>query len=114
GPVEGGGTLRVPERVARAADRVEQPRLSALFELLAHVADVNGDHVVALGLACPNRLQQLFTRQHLARMAEEVLEQRELGVGQGQLPRATPRAACGRFEVEVRKTQTVGRTGAAE
>ena len=93
---------------------MQQPRLACFLELLPHVADVHRDHVVALRLSVPDRIQQLLAGEHLARMAQEVLEQSELRLGQRQRPFSTPGAATRRFEDEVGEAQMVRGRGAAK
>src|SRR4029077_10370983 len=68
--------------IAGAAHRVQQARFAVQLQLLTQVADVDGDDVVAVGLALPHRVDQLLAGQDLAGMAQEVPQQVELGGGQ--------------------------------
>ena len=100
----GGEGSRLAQGVADAADRVDQPRLAARLGLLAQVADVDVERVRAVAeVVAPDAVEDHRAGQHLPRVAEEELEQRELGAGQGERlvaarrPRAWPgRARCRR------------------
>ena len=73
----------VAQRVADAADRVDEPRLAAGLGLAAQVADVHVERVRAEAeVVAPDALVDHRAREHLARVAQEQLEQRELGARQ--------------------------------
>src|ERR1700730_8237080 len=96
------------QRIAGPADGVQEPRLAGVLQLLPEGADVDGDHVVRLGLASPNGVQKLFARKHLARVAEEVLQKVELGRRQRDGTGTAPGAAGGRLQRQVGEAKVVG------
>src|SRR5882672_7637427 len=106
----GGVKTLFPKGVAGAPDRVEEARLSAVFELLPQVADINRDHVVALRLILPDLLKQLLASQDLPRMPHEMLQELELGRSEGHRPLAPPRAPASGFQEQVGESQIVMRT----
>src|SRR5437868_3016218 len=71
------------EDVARAADRMEEPRLATGFELPSQVRD---EHLDRVGdrerVVTPHLVQQPLARHDDALIAHEVLEQLELALGQ--------------------------------
>src|ERR1700693_651900 len=93
--------------VAGAAHRAQQPRLPALLELLPQVPDVDRYDIVVFRLAFPDRLQQVFTRQDLAGVSHEVLQEIELGRREAHRSRAAPRAAAWRFQQQVGESKMV-------
>ena len=100
-----GTRLRRPpvpaEPVAQPADRLDRLQAERPVDLLAQVADVHLDDVRALLEAeVPGRLEQLHLRQHMAGVAHEGLQQRELARGQLDLAVAAPDRAGGRIEPE--------------
>src|SRR3954451_2934857 len=79
----GGGSSLLPEDVADAADRVQEPRLALGFELAAQVADVDLERVRARAeVIAPDALEDLPAGEHLAGVAEEELEHEELRAGE--------------------------------
>ena len=69
--------------VADAADRLDQPRLVALLGLPAEVADVDVERVGAEAeVVAPDALEDHRPGQHLPRIEQEELQQRELGARQ--------------------------------
>src|SRR5438552_26495 len=98
------GTLFV-QRVARAADRVEQARLA---QLVAQVSDVDGDDVVGFGFAVPHGVDELLAGKYLPRVAQKMLQQVELRCGQVDRVLAAPRAAARRLEAQVAEAEMVG------
>src|SRR5829696_2036176 len=77
------GSRLYAEDVARAADRMKEPRLATGFELPPEVRHEHldgvrdGERVVA-----PHLVEQLLARDHQALVAHQVLEQLELPLGQ--------------------------------
>ena len=96
--------------VARATHGVEKPRLA---ELLAQVADVDGNDVVRVGLPVPDGVEQLLAGEDLPRVTEEMSQKLELGRGQVQGAVGAPGGAAGRLEPDVAEAQVVGRRGPA-
>ena len=65
-------------------------------ELAAQVADVDVDDVAAgVEVDAPHRVEELLAREHLARVAHEVLEQRELAARQVDLDVVAARGDAG-------------------
>src|SRR4051812_25681745 len=75
------------EDVARAADRMKEPRLATGFQLPPQIGHEHldrvrdGERVVA-----PHLVEQLLARDDQALVAHEVLEQLELALGELDLP----------------------------
>src|SRR3569623_1971043 len=71
------------EYVARAADRMEEPRLATGFELPSQVGDEDldrgGDRE---GVVAPHLVEGLLAGDHEALVAHQVLEQPELALGE--------------------------------
>src|SRR5207302_4370121 len=101
----------VAQRVASPAHRVQDAGLS---ELVAQVPDVHRDHVVAVDLALPHRIDQLLARQHLARVAEKMPQQVKLGGGQLEGVVAPPRRPGRGLEPEIGEREMVGWRGPPE
>src|SRR5215207_9447031 len=71
------------ELVARATDGLDGLDPERRVDLLAQVPDVHLDHVRVAGeVDAPHVVQDLRFRRHVAVLAHEVLEQRELARGQ--------------------------------
>src|SRR4051812_6128809 len=71
------------EYVARAADRMEEPRLATGFELPSQVGDEDLDRVRDReGVVTPHLVEQLLAGDHEALVAHQVLEQLELALGE--------------------------------
>ena len=105
-----GGATRFTKRVPDPAHRLDQPRLAALLGLAAQVADVDLERVRARAeVVPPDRLEELGAAEHEARVAHQVLEQRELGLGELDRPLASVNLAGGRVESEVRVSELLGR-----
>ena len=76
---------------ADAAKGVQQPRFAAGLGLLTQVADVDAERVgVGAEVVAPDVLEDHRAREHLARMAQEQLEQLELGPRQQQRSLVVP------------------------
>src|SRR5581483_6702649 len=91
----GCGASRLAQRVTDAPDRVDQARLPACLGLLAQVADVDVQRVRAVAdVVAPDAVEDDRAGQNLLRVAQEELEQRELGAGELQLAVAAPDLAC--------------------
>src|SRR3954463_9207934 len=77
------------EDVARAADRMEEPRLATGFPLPSQVGDEDLDRVGDRErVVAPHLVEQLLARDDQALVAHEVLEQLELALGQLDPPLA--------------------------
>src|SRR5437763_4412095 len=71
------------EDVARAADRMEEPRLATGFELPSQVGDEDLDRVGDReGVVAPHLVEQLLPGDHQPLVAHQVLEQLELALGE--------------------------------
>src|SRR3970040_294187 len=79
-------TLLLSQGVARAADRLDETRLSLLLQLSAQRPDVHLDDVrVAAEVVDPDALHDLVLGEDLARVGHEELEQLVLCGGQADL-----------------------------
>ena len=97
-----GSSRLLAEGVADAAHGLQQARLAVLFELAAEVADVDPERVRGRAeVVAPDALVDLRARQHLARVAQEELEQVELGARQLQAAVAARGLARRRVERDV-------------
>src|SRR3954468_18105178 len=77
------GTRLYAEYVARAADRMEEARLSTGFELPSQVGDEDLDRVRDRErVVAPDLVEQLLARDHEPLVAHQVLEQLELALGE--------------------------------
>src|SRR3954464_6218188 len=77
------GTRLYAEYVARAADRMEEARLSTGFELPSQVGDEDLDRVRDRErVIAPDLVEQLLPRDHEPFVAHQVLEQLELALRQ--------------------------------
>src|SRR6476660_1854853 len=93
------GSSLLAQRVTDAANRVDEPRFAAGFGLAPQVADVDVERVRREAeVVAPDALEDDRTGEHLARVAQEQLEQRELR--SRQLDRATVAMHVARAEVE--------------
>ena len=93
---------RDAQHVADAAHRVQQARLVADLGLAAQVADVDAERVRAgAEVIAPDVLEDRRARQHLAGVAQEHLEQQELGAGEREQPLAAPRLVGARVQAQV-------------
>src|SRR5690349_21661424 len=73
------GSSLLPQRVADAANGVDQPRLAAGLGLASQVADVDVERVRGeTEVVAPDPFEDDRTRQDLTRVPQEELEQREL------------------------------------
>src|SRR3954468_24221807 len=71
------------EDVARAADRMEEPRLATGFQLPSQVGDEDLDRVGDRErVVAPDLVEQLLAGDDQALVAHEVLEQLELALGE--------------------------------
>src|SRR3954447_10897227 len=87
------------EDVARAADRMEEPRLATGFQLPSQVRHEDLDRVGDReGVIAPHLVEQLLARDHQALVAHQVLEQLELALG--ELDAALPAGDLVRVGVE--------------
>src|ERR671926_1068135 len=81
------GTRLYAEYVARAADRMEEARLSTGFELPSQVGDEDLDRVGDRErVVAPHLVEQLLARDDQALVAHEVLQQLELALGEVDRP----------------------------
>src|SRR4051794_27059265 len=88
-PSSNGAPSRLAQDVAHAAHGVQQAPLASGLGLAAQVADVDAQRVRRRAeVVAPDALEERRARQHLARMLEEELEQRELGLGELDAARA--------------------------
>src|SRR5512133_1311580 len=72
------GSSLLSQRVADAAHRVNQARLAAGFGLPPQIADVDVERIGSEAeVVAPHALEDDRARQHLARVAQEQLEERE-------------------------------------
>src|SRR4029077_21128848 len=97
--------LRRPQRVADAPQRMNQRRLIAV-DLLAQVADVRlDDPSVASEVVLPDVIEDLRLREHLARVQQQIAQQRELGRAEidATLAAANLSRLLVEFEIEERK-----------
>src|SRR3954469_19052607 len=75
------------EYVARAADRVEEPRLATGFKLPSEIRDEDLDRVRDRErVIAPYLVEQLLAGDHQALVAHQVLEQLELTLREVDLP----------------------------
>src|SRR5439155_26705468 len=94
------------QRIARAADRLDESRSAARLELDAQVFDAHVHEVrIAQIVETPDVLKNLLTRQHLARMPQEQLEQLVLAGGQLQLLAVAAGFAFAGHHLDVVKAQ---------
>src|SRR4051812_49632023 len=81
------GTRLYAEYVARAADRMEEARLSTGFELPSQVGDEDLDRVRDRErVVAPDLVEQLLARDHEPLVAHQVLEQLELALREVDRP----------------------------
>src|ERR1700690_858925 len=91
-----------PENVAGSPDRGQQPRLTAGFELAAQIGDEDLDRVGRReGVVAPDLVEQALARDHDALVAQQVLEQLELALGQLDLALAARDLVRIRVEAEI-------------
>ena len=101
----------LPQHVADPAHGVQQPRLAARLGLAPQVADVDAERVGGgAEVVAPHALEQLRAAEHLARVLEEHLQQRELGARQLERALAAPHLVRARVEHEVGEAQVAART----
>src|SRR6188508_3786562 len=82
------GSRLYAQYVARAADRMEEARLSTGFELPSQVGDEDLDRVGDRErVVAPDLVEQLLPRDHEPLVAHQVLEQLELALGEVDLAR---------------------------
>src|SRR4029079_10987715 len=97
-----------------AANRVYEPRRAPLLRFSTQIPDVDVQRVGRRSeVVAPHALEDDRPRQHLARIAEEELEQRQLCTGE-----VRPRASASpltrpEVELEIRETQDVRRFAVA-
>src|SRR6266850_441796 len=91
-----------PKAVASSSDGLDQPVAAAAIDLAAEAPDVDLDDV-RLGheVRIPDGLDEALLREHLARMAREHLEQRELLARQADLPACPVDLAGRRIQPEI-------------
>ena len=88
------------QRVTDAADGVDEARAPAGLGLASKVADVDIEGVGRRAeVEAPDALEDDRASEHLTRIAQKELEQRELG--SRQLDRSSPRAHLSRAEIEL-------------
>src|SRR5579871_2045695 len=72
--------ILVSQAESDAPDRMDQRGRVSLVDLATQVADIDVEHiVVAFEIVLPDMLQDHGAGHHLARMAQQVLQQRVLG-----------------------------------
>src|SRR3954468_12547620 len=77
------GSCLYAEDVARAADRMEEPRLATGFQLPSQIGDEDLDRVGDRErFVAPHLVEQLLAGDHQALVAHQVLQQLELALGQ--------------------------------
>ena len=90
------------QHVAHAAHGLDQARLAAGLGLLAQVADIDLQHVVLTAeIVAPHFLQDLLAAQHLAGVAQQVVQQIVLLGSQAERAVAAPGLARHRVEAQV-------------
>src|SRR5215218_2181923 len=83
------GSRLYAEDVARAADRMKEPRLATGFQFPAEVGHEHLDRVRdGEGVVAPDLVEQLLARDHQPLVAHQVLEQLELALGELDAPLA--------------------------
>jgi hypothetical protein len=83
------GTRLYAKNVARAADRMEEPRLAIRFQLTSQVGHEHLDRVRhRKGVVAPDLIEQPLARDHDPLVPHQVLEQLELALRQLQPPLA--------------------------
>src|SRR5919107_1706385 len=88
------------------ANGVDQARLAAGLGLAAEVSDVDVERVRGKAeVVTPDALEDDRARQHLARVAQEELEQRELGARQLDRAPTALDVACAQVERNVGERQ---------
>src|SRR5438132_8942539 len=102
--------MRIVRQIAKdvpdAADRVQHAGLSAGLGLAAQVADVDVQRVRARAeVEAPDAREEKLAGQHLLGVAQEELQQAELGRRQLERARAASRLARRRVEHEVAVAQ---------
>src|SRR5262245_2197628 len=103
-------TSGLAEGVPDAANGVDEPRTAALLRLPAEVPDVDVQRVGGRAeVVAPHSLEDDRPRQYLARVAEEELEQCELGPREIDGRIAASHLARPEVELEVREAQDVRR-----
>ena len=96
------------KRVADAAHGVDEARRAAVLRLAAEVPDVDVEGVRRRAeVVAPDPLEDDRARQHLARVPEEQLEQRELGARELDRTTPAPHLARPEIELEIREAQHV-------
>src|SRR6185437_16419467 len=79
----------LPEHVAGSTHRLNQPRLAALLDLVAQVANVDFEDVsVTAKVVSPNVLEDHVTSKNLTRMTEK--ERKQLIFFSGELDGSSP------------------------
>src|SRR4051794_9249198 len=102
------------ELVARAAHRLDRLDPERRVDLLAEVADVDLDHVRVAGeVDAPHVVEDLRLRRHVAVLAHEVLEQRELAGGEAHVGLLAPAATGAGVELERPHTEDGRSRGSA-
>src|ERR687885_2945009 len=96
----------VTQRVTGATDCLDDPRSATGLEFVAQVLDAHVDQVrIAQKVEAPDLLEDLFARQHLARMAQEQLEQLVLACCQLQQLAVTARLSLTGHQLHVQVAQ---------
>src|SRR5437764_10759353 len=94
------------EDVARAADRMEEPRLATGFEFPSQVRDEDLDRVGDRErVVAPHLVEQLLARDHEPLVAHQVLEQLELALRELDPALASEHLVRVRVEREVADAQ---------
>src|SRR3954447_20804382 len=100
------GSALYAEDVARAADRMEEPRLATGFQLPSQVRDEDLDRVGDReGVVAPHLVEELLAGDHQALVAHEVLEQLELALREVDLALAAGHLVRVRVEHQVADAQ---------
>src|SRR5262245_14029544 len=96
------------ERVPDAANRVNEPWRAFLLRLAAEVSDVDVERVRGRAeVVTPHALEDDRAGQHLTGVAQEELEERELGAREIDRPLPAPNLTRAEVELEVREVQDV-------
>src|SRR5437868_6342743 len=102
----GGASGSPAECVAGAADSLNQTRATAGLELVAQILDANVDQVrITQIVEAPHVLKYLFAGQHLARMAQEQLEELIFARGELEQVAITASLSGAGHQLDVLKTQ---------
>src|SRR6187200_1336001 len=107
-------TSGLAKGVSDATNGVDEPRRAALLRLSTQIPDVDVQRVGRRSeVVAPHALEDDRPRQHLARIAEEELEQRKLCTGEVDRRVSASHLTRPEVELEIRETQDVRRFAVA-